>query len=311
MGPTMILADLVLPSRQNQRWQYSGIDSPEHCLDKSHFQNYPHTVDYEYNSRGFRDYEWPHSLEELRNAVWCVGDSFTVGLGQPLAQTWPQVLQTTVGRRCINVSMDGASNDWICRRALDIASVVKPRNIVVMWSYVHRREFEDLSLDDEHRRVPYSEQSHEQDVYHWIDLVRRIYSTDCPVIQCAIPNFSPIDLQGREPLWQAVKGADWPTCPHNIEEFRNLDSWILDELQNLHRCHELLQQYLRISEYITASLPTTDFLQHGCIYTQQLDWARDRCHFDRLTSQWVVDQILQRMPVLDVARNDLLPGSAH
>ena len=89
----MILPDLILKSRVNMQCNESGIDSYKKCLDRDHFKNFPHAVEYRYNTRGFRDLEWPDDHQELKNAIWCVGDSFTVGIGSPFRHTWPQVLQ--------------------------------------------------------------------------------------------------------------------------------------------------------------------------------------------------------------------------
>ena len=133
----MVLADLVLPSRVNQTWQYSGMDSIDKCADVAHFKSYPHTVEYHYNSRGFRDLEWP---DNLKNCIWCIGDSFTVGLGAAQSHTWPSLLQQATNTRTINISMDGASNDWIARRAVDIVQQINPESVVIHWSYLHRRE---------------------------------------------------------------------------------------------------------------------------------------------------------------------------
>jgi hypothetical protein len=49
--------------------------------------------------------------------------------------------------------MDGASNDWIARQACNIIRTVQPRNMIIMWSYVHRREDPDTGLSDEARRI--------------------------------------------------------------------------------------------------------------------------------------------------------------
>ena len=136
----MILADFILPSRANQRWPYSGIDGPEHCLDKKHFESYPYTVEYNYNSRGYRDQEWPTDTQNLKQAIWCVGDSFTVGVGSPMSHTWPWILQQTTQHRTINVSMDGASNNWIARKAIRVLQEISPKIIIIQWSYIARRE---------------------------------------------------------------------------------------------------------------------------------------------------------------------------
>jgi hypothetical protein len=113
------------------------MDSPEHCDQPNHFQRYPYKIDYQYNSRGFRDQEWP---ADVSDAVWCIGDSFTAGVGVPYSHTWPQILQNKLNRRTINVSLDGASNNWIARQAQMIIDAVKPQLMIIQWSYSHRRE---------------------------------------------------------------------------------------------------------------------------------------------------------------------------
>ena len=138
----MILPDLILPSRVNQTWSYSGMDSIERCRDKKHFKSYPYDITYNYNSRGFRDAEWPSTMEELQSAIWCIGDSFTVGVGSSLEHTWPQILQQVAQRRTINVSMDGASNNWIARKSLRILEEIGPDYLIIHWSYSSRREAE-------------------------------------------------------------------------------------------------------------------------------------------------------------------------
>ena len=74
----MILPSFVLPERGKQFQLTSGMDSEKSCLDPKHFYSYPYSVSYQFNSRGFRDNEWP---ADIHNSIWCFGDSFTVGLG--------------------------------------------------------------------------------------------------------------------------------------------------------------------------------------------------------------------------------------
>jgi hypothetical protein len=108
-------------------------------MDIVRFRGYPHKFNYQYNSRGYRDREWP---KDLQRAIWCIGDSFTVGLGAPVEHAWPRQLESTTRAITINVSMDGASNDWIARKALRVIDIVQPQTIVVQWSYLHRRELD-------------------------------------------------------------------------------------------------------------------------------------------------------------------------
>lgn len=146
----MILPDLVLPSYANRLVSTEGCDSIfSRIKDKRRWLNWP-AFEYRYNSRGFRDQEWPKNLE---SSIWCLGDSFTVGLGSSVQDTWPYILGQRLLSRTINVSMNGASNDWISRRTLDIIKTVAPKTIVVHWSYIHRRELDQASLSDEQRRI--------------------------------------------------------------------------------------------------------------------------------------------------------------
>ena len=105
---------------------------------------------YEYNYLGYRDNEWP---EDLSNRVWCIGDSFTLGLGQTFNETWPQLLSKKINDIIINISMNGASNDWIARRALYILKTFQPKHILIQWSFLHRRELSNTQLTDEERAI--------------------------------------------------------------------------------------------------------------------------------------------------------------
>jgi hypothetical protein len=179
----MILPDFVLTTRQNQMWDTSGIDSLEYCISESYFQNYPHEVSYKFNSRGFRDEEWPEDIETLKKCIWCFGDSFTVGTGCPYDSIWVKsledqysnLLSTALNRdiniRTINISMDGASNEWISRKVLRVIEEIDPKLIIIHWSFFDRRENPDLSLSDEDRRTSllneedYKSNKHHKDLH--------------------------------------------------------------------------------------------------------------------------------------------------
>jgi hypothetical protein len=148
-----MLSDVCISEFKNMTEHYTGIDSIELCLNKKHFENYPYTLSYKYNSRGFRDDEWP---DNLKDCIWCIGDSFTVGLGSPIEHTWTNVLQKSIQIRTINVSMNGASNNWIARQAVQILKEVQPKNMIIMWSYFHRREVFTKNLTDLQRRLRFN-----------------------------------------------------------------------------------------------------------------------------------------------------------
>lgn len=144
------MSNIQIPELANMRCNTSGIDSLKLCDNKQHFNNYKKQVNYVYNSRGFRDDEWPN---DLNDCIWCIGDSFTAGLGQPQDETWPSILRKFTNKRTINVSMDGASNEWCNRIASAIIKNYKANIIIVQWSFISRRELNDSNLSDLKRRV--------------------------------------------------------------------------------------------------------------------------------------------------------------
>jgi hypothetical protein len=280
----MILPDFILPSRVNQCWEYSGIDSIEYCRDKKHFESYPHNITYNYNSRGFRDAEWSNDLEELQSAIWCVGDSFTVGIGSPLEHTWPWLLSATTGQRVINISMDGASNMWIARQATLIQQEIGPKNITIMWSYVHRREIENQNLNSEQRRLFTVRSNGLEDLLNLKDCMAMVNYRN--TIQLAIPEYGP-DVVDFQSTWKNIRGVDWPTrAPSTLDEMLALPAFVQTELKENFQTWTDLQQSIEQQNL----LPN---LEHNFIKVNRLDLARDGHHFDLITSQWVVDQIVQ------------------
>jgi hypothetical protein len=273
-------------------------------LDPQHFRDYPHSIEYVYNSRGFRDAEWPQDLATLRQAIWCVGDSFTVGVGQPFDHIWPQVLARALARRTINVSMDGASNAWIHRRAWDIISEVRPRCMVVMWSYTHRTESTDPDLSDEDRRIHVSHNTSEQDYQQWLSWVQGLDQAPCEVIQCTVPKFCdsrPVTPRAIQELWQRIADPSWP-MPQDLQQLLDLDPGVRRELQDDFGCWQVFWDYFQGAA--GSKLIHVD---------PQLDLARDGHHFDVLTSQWVVQQIHMKLQQKDasvddpVQHDDLIP----
>lgn len=161
-----MLESLKIENFAYHRSATSGLDTYQYCRNKKHFNEFPYQVFYKFNSRGFRDEEWP--TENLDEAIWCIGDSFTTGLGSPYEHMWTQVLQKKTNRRTINVSMDGASNNWIARKALAVFREVKPKDVVIMWSYFHRREIGNKMLDDVQRRIKVRElETMEDDIWNF------------------------------------------------------------------------------------------------------------------------------------------------
>ena len=289
MGATVILTNLVLTSRINQNYTTSGIDSLDNCFNKQHFLDYPHTVEYQYNSRGFRDSEWPNTIEELQNAIWCVGDSFTVGIGSPLAFTWPQILAKVTGRRCINISMDGASNTWISRRAQQIIKEIAPKQMVVLWSYIHRRESPNIDLPDDDRRLHFKKSNSDlDDLKNFINCYTNLKncSAGTNIFNGIIPHsgFPSMDNFYDRMIqdWHNIKDLSWPEFPPTtLSEFNQLPAHIKQETTDIFSSNELETWFIQ-----------NNFVKHNqLIKLSNLDYARDYHHFDRVTSEFFVQEI--------------------
>jgi hypothetical protein len=267
----------------NRQFDYSGLDSLNGCLDRELFTQWPYSFDYKYNSRGFRDQEWPQDLE---SAVWCLGDSFTVGLGSCLAHTWPQQLSQHSQRRTINVAMDGASNEWIARTACDVYDLARPRNMVVMWSYLHRREHPNADLPDLDRRTHHVKSTDIQDFENF-NLCRekiRTHCADSNLIELIIPNFS--NNSFTDVAWKKIRDPSWPILlPSSLTQCQDLYPEIVTELRTLHKI-----DITGLLEFQAIQQQHPEFLS-DLIRVEYLDRARDGFHFDLLTAEWVAAQV--------------------
>ena len=286
----MILADLVLPSRVNQRWWRQGIDDPDWCMAPGRWWRYDHEIQYVYNSRGFRDEEWP---ADLVNATWCIGDSFTVGIGVPLQRTWPQLLQQRLQRRSINISMDGASNDWMVRRACQILQAVQPRLMIIHWTYTHRREVADIQTLLDRR---------------WREFYRDIRDRSWPDCETfndfeSLPDHIQQEIQ-TDPYWPILntpddhdRRLDLPDKAAVLDDTLN-DPVFFAAVDQVEQCrgatqvlHTFIPAFTKNSDHMRRQL---DQHMQGRLWipeVEQLDWARDGHHYDVKTAQVLVNNI--------------------
>lgn len=137
-----MLSDLAVPIYRSMRPPRLGMDTLLHCRSKTHYLRWRDTITYEFNSRGFRDREWP---QDVSNVTWCVGDSETMGLGLAIDQTWPRQLEQISGQPSIMIAMLGAGNEWIRDAASTILHSQPSAQIILHWSFLWRRM---LSLND-------------------------------------------------------------------------------------------------------------------------------------------------------------------
>jgi hypothetical protein len=294
----MILPNFVLPSRVNQTWSYSGMDSLESCFDKKHFESYPYDITYNYNSRGFRDAEWPDSMEELQEATWCVGDSFTVGIGSPIEHTWPSVLQQQTGRRTVNVSMDGASNNWIARRSIDIIQSINPKTLIIHWSYIERREQPGKYLDQA-----------------WTQFYANIRAPHWPE-NVNLENFNALPTHIQNEILTEY-GQEWK-CGLSDEQLRlpYIKSTNEEDVENTIRCIESVNQSAKSTRVVHSFIPQFVNKSYKHLFDSQLantsnsliipefkpvDIARDGHHYDIKTATNFVELIIKLGDFDDIA----------
>lgn len=295
----MILPDFMLLSRVSIREKFSGMDSEEFCQNPQLFLQYPHQVEYTYNSRGFRDEEWPNDLTQ---AIWCFGDSFTVGIGSPQQHAWPVVLQRKTHTRCINVSLDGASNQWIARKIVALSHSLVPRRVVVHWSYIHRRELSTSILTKTMDN-------------HWVEFYNKIKDSTWPdcstVIEFdALPETIKKEIQNVHagPAEHALlKHCLLPN--HYDDEVRrlyfdphcNVQADIDDTIDCIGRVQatglQVIHSFVPGFAANSAATKIIDYLnQLKANYVSpfnRLDLARDGHHYDLATSEFFTDQIIQ------------------
>ena len=277
----MILPTFILKSRQNQTWQYSGMDSYKRCLDKKHFSEYPYKVSYNYNSRGFRDDEWPND-DKLQDCIWCFGDSFTVGLGSPVEHTWVNLLQQKTGKRCINISMDGASNAWIADKVTAVAETINPKQMVVQWSYGNRAQHSDTSLSDEDRKIyiEYVTLSEQISAFkHDLDRVKTY-----PIVHSMIPDAFP-----ENDSWNRIKDDHWP----DVSCITELPKNILAEIKQVHKCYDDVKDYFNDMPFRKELQSLKEMNQ--MIVVEHIDYARDYHHYDIKTATELVNQIIKQL----------------
>lgn len=278
----MILPDFYLAYRANLYCVENGMDSKLNCLDKQRFYSYPHQIEYVYNSRGYRDGEWPTNLSDC---IWCFGDSFTVGIGSPIKHTWPYLLENYTGQRCINISLDGGSNAWITRKVLRVLQEIKPKLIVIQWTYLHRNESSETSMDDESRRLFTGDDLLTKNlISRFIDSINQIEQTkgNTIIVHSVVPNAFPVVfLNELNNIWNNLKGSDWPKeCPRDIIQ---LSDKVIAELKTVKRYEEFVD-----SAMLTNAIDTIP----NFVHFSQLDLARDGFHYDLLTAEEFVNRVV-------------------
>lgn len=122
--------------RENFQADWFATDQPE-SADPA----WTTPIRYDFNSRGFRDHEWPH---DLQGVTWCIGDSELMGTGVAHEQSTPAHMTRLLGQPVLNISIIRASNDWIARQCHYILQALPTATVLLQWSFTTRSE---LTLD--------------------------------------------------------------------------------------------------------------------------------------------------------------------
>ena len=224
----MILENVQVRNRKNFYTKNLEMDCPELCIDIDHYNNFKKEIVYSFNSRGFRDTEWPET--NLDECIWCFGDSALVGLGNPHDETWSAVLGKH--RKTINISMLGSSPNWTARMAADVLREIKPRCIVIQWTFIPRREeVDELSIDG-YRQLPFIESRDDigpaadiRNLANCINTVNQANTHGACIIHSWNPEYCRIEYPAHSPYTNIVVKS--LKHYHNIE----LEHAVLDNRQ--------------------------------------------------------------------------------
>jgi len=175
---------ITIPYYANMVCKTIGLDSLSHCFDKSHYQSYPDDIVYKFNSMGYRDIE-----QYVGTEILAIGDSFTLGLGVNVEDTWPAQLSKLLNYPVLNFSLNGASNDWIARRSTELLDFFKPAALIVHYTFSHRRERPFLDWHDDERTECEPIYTDEQNLTNWQENFKKINKLEVPVVHSFIPNW--------------------------------------------------------------------------------------------------------------------------
>lgn len=279
----MILKNCIVPGREHFTTNYFGTDTPDTCFDKNWFGQYPYSIHYNYNSRGYRGNEWPHSLD---NTIVCIGDSFTFGVGSPLEHTWPALLQQKIGADVINLSVNGASNNLLARKYNEIVAESNPASVIICWSYVHRREMQGKELLHKINK----------EWQNFYSIVKDQGWPDCYDITHAhqLPSHILEEIKNNHkfPYWNF--DTKQPQCYDELAIKHHDHDLKSDDYENFETCLTQTQaNNLIIPKFAEDTNLYTNLLQEHNVYTvKQIDRARDGLHWDLQTSNVIVDYLL-------------------
>ena len=276
----MLLPNIIIPKLANECLEFYSPDTLADCDSRRHFKNYPHDVNYKFNSRGFRDQEWPDDLE---NAIWCLGDSATTGIGAPIEHSWPSQLSKITGIPTINLGIRAIDNYTISTIAREIIVNVQPKNMLILWAYLERRPLDKIHnviIDYSQQQVPVNDYSEHYDFFK-----KCILNITEVNIKTNIVHSLQYDIVYDQLLindiWNSVRDPAWPKT---LEDMDTLDPGIVDELHTKHKVYDKLTKILNWFEF------KREFIKNEISKVDRVDLARDGFHWDIETNKSIANK---------------------
>lgn len=298
------LTKLRLPALVNHR---SDFYSPDEPSNPNFLPDYPYPVSYNFNSRGYRDNEWP---DDLQNVVWCVGDSATVGIGVPFEHSWPSVLSRQIEAKCINISMRGASNQWIARQIYDLIDSAVAKILVIQWSYLHRRERSLTATIDELFLSFYNDIKDPK--WPKIGCFDHFFSLPEFIQQeiLAVHKFEQTIEDKKVSLWNIIQEENFAWLDHvrcQQHDYTDTDTDIdftlamIDTVEaGKNKCqivHSFVPEFLDRDQGLKFETKFEQRYGSKMIYIEQMDYARDGALYDLITASSLVHNIINRLRI--------------
>lgn len=279
----MILPTLIVPNRINNKLKYLSPDTPEDSTNKHQFDSWPSEISYEFNSRGFRDREWPKDLDKC---VWFLGDSVVLGIGQSLPDTLCSRFENITGLTAVNLGVRGISNHTTAYMAQQVLNEVQPTNLVIFWSYFRRRPKKDTyDFLIEGCKDP-TKSDDVKDMLYFRNLVRHLptnFKTN--IIHVFCPGYSIFGQSSAQNIWCDIKDPLWPP------EFIGLDHLPSNIVEEISCVHGLYTFFKNVTEWNNFK----NSFEHAVDNIVIQDLARDNYHWGSETNKSVVLEIQKRL----------------
>ena len=181
-----------IPYYSNLQCDTLGLDSFEQCFNKNHYKSYG-DVAYLFDELGYRN-----NTPYQHDAILAVGDSFTLGLGVNVEDTWPNRLSSILNYPVLNFSLNGASNDWIARRSAELLNFFNPKAIIVHYTFSHRRERPYLDWHDDERTECEPKYTEQENYENWKLNFDRVSNLKIPTIHSFITTWHTASIDYAE-----------------------------------------------------------------------------------------------------------------